>query len=65
MLDGKPLDLTIYIIINKNVCGLKASQIHEWPFKAAKDQVQPLAALDSFLPNGKKDSDLIPFIIPV
>ena len=47
------------------MCGIKASQIHEWPFKAAKDHVQPSAALDSFLPNGKKDSDLIPFIIPV
>ena len=36
------------------MCGLKAAQIHERPFRAAKDHVQPLAALDSFLPNGKK-----------
>ena len=43
------------------MCGLKAAQIHERPFRAAKDHVQPLAALDSFLPNGKKDSDLTPF----
>ena len=36
------------------MCGLKAAQIHERPFRAAKDHVQPLAALDSFLPNAKK-----------
>ena len=35
------------------MCSLKASQIHERPFRAAKDHVQLLAALDSFLPNGK------------
>ena len=34
--------------------GLKAAQIHERPFRAVKDHVQPLAALDPFLPNGKK-----------
>ena len=36
------------------MCCLKAAQIHDPPFRAAKDHVQPLAALDSFLPNGKK-----------
>ena len=45
------------------MCGLKAAQIHEPAFRAAKDHVQPLAALDSFLPNGKK-TDWTPFIIP-
>ena len=44
-----------YLYHNKQgMCGLKAAQIHERPFRAAKDHVQPLAALDSFLPNGKK-----------
>ena len=33
---------------------LKAAKIHERPFRAAKDHVQPMAALDSFLPEGKK-----------
>ena len=42
---------------------MQAAQIHEQPIWAAKDHVQPLAAIDSFLPNGKKDSDLTPFII--
>ena len=37
------------------MCGLKAAQIHEPAFRAAKDHVQPLAALDSFFPNGKKN----------
>ena len=46
---GKPLDQTIYNIINN-----KAAQIHGRPFMAAKEPVQPLAALDSFLPYGKK-----------
>ena len=55
LLAGIPLDLTIYIIINKNMCGLKAAQIHEWPFRAAKDHVLPLSALDSFLPSNQKD----------
>ena len=36
------------------MCDLKAAQILEWPFRAAKEPVQPLAALDSFLPTGKK-----------
>ena len=27
--------------------GLKAAQIHEWPFRAVKGPMQPLAALDS------------------
>ena len=27
--------------------GLKAAQMHVWPFRAAKEPVQPLAALDS------------------
>ena len=35
---------------------LKAAQMHERPFRPAKDHVQPLAALDSFLPYGKKGS---------
>ena len=36
------------------MCSLKAAQIHEGPFRAAKDHVEPLVALDSFLPYGKK-----------
>ena len=36
------------------MCGLNAAQIHEQPFRAAIKHVQPSAALDSFLPNGKK-----------
>ena len=51
---GKPLDLIIYTIIKKYMCGLKAAQKHERPFRAAKDHMQPLAALDSFLLNRKK-----------
>ena len=31
-----------------------AAQMHGRPFRAAKELVQPLAALDSFLPYGKK-----------
>ena len=46
------------------MCGLKAAKIHERPFRAAKDHVQTLAALDFYLPKGKKDSDVSPFIIP-
>ena len=37
------------------MCGLKAAQIHEPAFRAAKDHGQPLAALDSIFPNGKKN----------
>ena len=29
------------------MCGLKAAQMHKRPFKAAKNHVQSLAALDS------------------
>ena len=36
------------------MCGLKAAQIYELPFRVTKDHVQPLTTLDSFLPNGKK-----------
>ena len=36
------------------MCGLKAVQIHERLFRAGKDHVQPLAALDPFLPIDKK-----------
>ena len=36
------------------MCGLKAAQIHGRPFRATKEHMQPLAAQDSFLPNGKK-----------
>ena len=36
------------------MCGLKAAQIHERPFRATKGHVQPLAALDSLWPNAKK-----------
>ena len=43
-----------YLYHNKKyMCGLKAAQKHERPFRAAKDHMQPLAALDYFLPNGK------------
>ena len=31
-----------------------AAQMHGRPFRAVKELVQPLAALDSFLPYGKK-----------
>ena len=34
--------------------GLKASQMHERPFKVPKEPMQPLAAQDSFLPYDKK-----------
>ena len=46
------------------MCGRKNAKIHERPFRTVKDHVQPLAALDFFLPQGKKKSDLTPFIIP-
>ena len=36
------------------MCGLKAAQLHEWPFRAGKELLHPSAALDPFLPNGKK-----------
>ena len=36
------------------MCGLMAAQMHGRSFRAAKKLVQPLAALDSFLPCGKK-----------
>ena len=36
------------------MCGLKAVQMHGRPLRAAKNHVQPLIALDLFLPNGKK-----------
>ena len=51
---GKPLDQTIYNIIDKTCAALRPHKLHGWPFRAAKEHVQPLAALDSFLPNGKK-----------
>ena len=44
-LAGNPLDFE---------CGLKSAQIHGRSFSSPKNPVQPLAALDSFLPNGKK-----------
>ena len=34
--------------------GLQVAQIHERPFKAAKEPVQPLAVENSFLPKRKK-----------
>ena len=45
------------------MCGINAVQLHGRLISADKDHVQPLAALDSSIPNGKKDSDLIQFII--
>ena len=36
------------------MCGLKVAQMYGRPFRASKVHVQPLAALDSFLSNGKK-----------
>ena len=36
------------------MCGLKAAQMHERPFRAIKEPVQLLVALESFLPYGKK-----------
>ena len=35
------------------MCDLKAAQMHVRSFRAVKEPVQPLAALDSFLPYGK------------
>ena len=52
--DGKQLDLIIHIIINMTCAALRPHQLHEQPFRLAKDHVQPLAALDSPLPNDKK-----------
>ena len=37
------------------MCGPNAAKIYKQPFRAAKDHVQPFVALDSFLPNGKKN----------
>ena len=51
---GKPLDLIVYIIFNKNMCCLKATQIHKRHFRAVREPGQPSAIQDSFLPHGKK-----------
>ena len=53
---GKPIDLIIYIIINKTCAALRPYELHARPFRAAKDHAQPLAALDSLLTYGKKIS---------
>ena len=45
------------------MCGPKAAQMHKWPFRAAKELQQPLAAQDSFFALGKRYSDIPPFII--
>ena len=39
------------------MCGINAVQLHGRPISATKDHMQSLAALDSSMPNGKKDSD--------
>ena len=52
--DRKQLDLIIHIIINKTCAALRPHQLHERPFRLAKDHVQPLAAQDSPLPDDKK-----------
>ena len=36
------------------MCNLKAAHMHERPFRATKEPVQPLAPKDSFLPYGKR-----------
>ena len=36
------------------MCGLIAAQMHGRPYRAARELVQPPAALDYFLPYGKK-----------
>ena len=36
------------------MCGLNAAEIHEQPFRATKEIVQPLTAQDFVLPYGKK-----------
>ena len=54
MLAGNLLDLSIYIIIDKTCMDLRPKKMHERPFRAAKNHVQPLAAQNSFLPTGKK-----------
>ena len=51
---GKPLILIIYIILDKTCAALRPYELHGRSFRAAKDHVQPLAALDSLLPEGKK-----------
>ena len=36
------------------MCGLKAAEMHEQPFRATKELVQPSTAQDFVLPYGKK-----------
>ena len=45
-----PLDFEYLYHNQYEMCDLKAAQMHERPFRAAKDHVLLLAALDSFLP---------------
>ena len=39
--------------MNKKMCDLKAVQMNNRPFRAAKKTVQPLTKQDFFLPYGK------------
>ena len=41
------------------MCGLKTAQMHVWPFRAAKEPVQPLAALDSCFALWQKRFDYV------
>ena len=44
-----------YLYNNKKyMYGPKVAQMHERPFRVAREPVQPSAAQDSFLPYGKK-----------
>ena len=45
------------------MCGLKVAQIHGRPFRAAKEPVQSLAVVDSFLPYSKR-SDILAMYLP-
>ena len=51
---GFPLDFEYLCHNEQDICGIKAAQIHERLFRATIIHVQPLAALDTFLSNGKK-----------
>ena len=44
------------------MCGLKAAQMHEWPFRIAKEPLQPSPRQKFPFPLWQKDSDFPPFI---
>ena len=49
----KPVDLTIYSIINKIKCCLKAVQMHGRPFRTTKDPIRPSAVQNLFFLRAK------------